>query len=68
MGLQFSNYFFAAVPNHPTLAMVSEGIKGSMGAKFTGSYVRETIARTGPGAWTSALLATAELHPPSKVR
>ena len=64
---QVLQWIFAGAPGHPALRDICEHIVRSAGFRFSGNTNVDTLERTGPGAWTDAVLRQARLHPPAKV-
>ena len=66
--LQITNWWFAAAPGHPALRYLLDKVAEQAGHRlYTDSHL-DTIARTGPGVFTEAVLVGAHNHPPAKVR
>jgi len=53
---QVLNWAFAGAPGHPVLVAVAEHINQGSRKVFSGSTNRNTLERTGPGAFTDALM------------
>ena len=53
---QVLNWAFAAAPGHPALREVCDEIKKNARRVFTNNTNRDTLERTGPGAFTDAVL------------
>lgn len=53
---QVLNWAFAAAPGHPALREVCDAIKKNAQRVFTNNTNRDTLERTGPGAFTDAVL------------
>ena len=53
---QVLNWAFAGAPGHPALVAVSEHIKAGAKTVFTKASNRNTLEKTGPGAFTDALM------------
>lgn len=64
---QMVNWFLAAAPGHPALRAVMDGIVANAATRLFRDDMRDTVERTGPGAWTEAVLDAAFAHPPAKV-
>ena len=65
---QITNWFLASAPGHPALENAIQHVVESAATKFHNVAARDTVDRTGPGAFTDAVLKAAFDHPPSKVR
>lgn len=57
--LQLIQWWFAGAPGHPTLLHLLDTIRAHASVKMHADNVRDTLARTGPGAFTQAILAHA---------
>lgn len=66
--LQITNWWMAAAPGHPALRYLLDKIASQAGARLYDEPHIDTIARTGPGVFTEAVLWGALRHPPSKAR
>ena len=53
---QMLNWVFAGAPGHPALIAVAEHIKNGATKVFTKASNRNTLERTGPGAFTDAVM------------
>eukprot|EP00803_Ostreobium_quekettii_P009414 evm.model.scf_1171.5 EVM.evm.TU.scf_1171.5 scf_1171:27804-30200(+) len=53
---QVLQWVFAAAPGHPALRRVCDHIAASVGRVFSNNTNRDTLERTGPGAWTDAVI------------
>lgn len=62
--IQVQQWFFAAAPGHPALRRVCDHIAAHFRHKFSEYSNVDTLERTGPGAWTDAVLSTAQQHSP----
>jgi hypothetical protein len=58
--VQVQQWFFAAAPGHPALRSVCDHIAMHFQDTFSEYTNLDTLERTGPGAWTDAVLAAAE--------
>eukprot|EP00892_Ulva_mutabilis_P010532 jgi/Ulvmu1/7851/UM004_0082.1 len=61
---QVQQWFFAAAPGHPALRRVCDHIAAHYRHRFSEYSNIDTLERTGPGAWTDAVLSTAREHAP----
>lgn len=62
--MQVQQWFFAAAPGHPALRRVCDHIAAHYRHRFSEYSNIDTLERTGPGAWTDAVLSTAREHSP----
>lgn len=62
--MQVQQWFFAASPGHPALRRVCDHIAAHYRHRFSEYSNIDTLERTGPGAWTDAVLATARENTP----
>lgn len=63
---QVANWFMAAAPGHPALRYVMEHVRLHAASRMFDDASRDTVERTGPGAWTEAVLFAAFRSPPSQ--
>ena len=57
---QVLQWFFAAAPGHPALREICNHIAANVGTRFSNNSNRDTLDRTGPGAWTDVVLRHAD--------
>jgi len=62
---QVLQWVFAGAPGHPALRAVCDHVAAHARAVLSPSPNFDTLERTGPGAFTDAVLAAADAHPPS---
>jgi hypothetical protein len=65
---QVLQWVFAGAPGHPALRAVCDHIAAHANATLSSVANLDTLERTGPGAWTDAVLAAAGAHPPASGR
>ena len=65
---QVLQWFFAAAPGHPVLRSICDHIAANVRTRFSNNTNRDTLERTGPGAWTDAVLRHALQHNHAQVR
>jgi len=61
---QVLQWVFAGAPGHPALRAVCDHIASHANATLSHVANLDTLERTGPGAWTDAVLAAAAQHTP----